>query len=197
MMMKHGVMSLTIGRVLMETWQAVSLHRRNAAEDETRMTEICAMSPVAEMHVARLKTGAKSTKALNRSSVKKGTMTTMVPIMTNLINSFLPSGAQCRRSHSFFHDLKRVCWPLNFKPLGIEKYDGSTNPAEWLEVYQVTIEATGGDSYVMANYLPVCLLSSARTWLLGLPVGSVCSWSHLCQLFTSNFCATCTHPGVD
>jgi hypothetical protein len=31
--------------------------------------------------------------------------------------------------------MKRVCWPLNFKPLGIEKYDGSTNPAEWLEVY--------------------------------------------------------------
>jgi hypothetical protein len=28
-----------------------------------------------------------------------------------------------------------VYWPLNVKPLGIEKYDGSTNPAEWLEVY--------------------------------------------------------------
>jgi hypothetical protein len=31
--------------------------------------------------------------------------------------------------------LQRVHWPLNVKPLGIEKYDGSTNPAEWLEVY--------------------------------------------------------------
>jgi hypothetical protein len=28
-----------------------------------------------------------------------------------------------------------VRWFLNFKPLGIEKYDGSTNPAEWLKVY--------------------------------------------------------------
>jgi hypothetical protein len=59
--------------------------------------------------------------------------------------------------------LKRVCWPLNFKPLGIEKYDGSTNPAEWLEVYQPTTEAVGGDSYVMANYLPVWLSSFAKT----------------------------------
>jgi hypothetical protein len=24
------------------------------------------------------------------------------------------------------------------------------------------------------------LSSSVRTWLLGLPVGSVCSWNHLC-----------------
>jgi hypothetical protein len=50
-----------------------------------------------------------------------------------------------------------VCWPLNFKASGIEKYDESTNLAEWLEVYQLAIEATEGHSYVMTNYLPsVC-----------------------------------------
>jgi hypothetical protein len=32
----------------------------------------------------------------------------------------------------------------------------------WLEVYQLTIKATGGDSYVVANYLSVYLSSSAR-----------------------------------
>jgi hypothetical protein len=55
--------------------------------------------------------------------------------------------------------LKRVRWPLNFKLLGIEKYDGSTNPAKWLEVYRLTIEAIGGDLYVMVNYLLVYLTS--------------------------------------
>jgi hypothetical protein len=30
-------------------------------------------------------------------------------------------------------------------------------------VYQLAIEAIRGDSYVMANYLPVCLSSSTRT----------------------------------
>jgi hypothetical protein len=70
-------------------------------------------------------------------------------------------------------DLKRVRWPVNFKPSGIKNYDGSTNPVEWLEVYQLTIEAVEGDSYIMANYLPACLSSSARTYLLGLPKGSI------------------------
>jgi hypothetical protein len=58
---------------------------------------------------------------------------------------------------AFSHDLKRVCWPLNFKSLGVQKYDGSTNPVEWLKVYQLAIEVVGADSYVVANYLPVCL----------------------------------------
>jgi hypothetical protein len=55
----------------------------------------------------------------------------------------------------FSHNMKKLCWPLNFKSSGIKKYDGSTNPAKWLEVYQLTIEAIKGVSYVMANYMPV------------------------------------------
>jgi hypothetical protein len=64
-------------------------------------------------------------------------------------------------------------------------------------VYQLAIDAAGGYSYVIANYLPVYLSPSARTWLLELPSGSVCSWLHLCWLFTSNFCATCACLGVN
>jgi hypothetical protein len=93
--------------------------------------------------------------------------------------------------------LKKVCWPLNFKPLEIEKYDGSTNLAEWLKMYQLTIKATGGDLYVMDNYLTSCLSSLVRTWLMGLSTSSVCSWSDLCQKFISDFRATCVRPGVD
>jgi hypothetical protein len=73
----------------------------------------------------------------------------------------------------FSCDLKRVRLPLNFKPSGINKYVGSTNPIEWLEVYQLTIEVDGGDSYVMTNYLSICLSWSSKTWLMGLPTGFV------------------------
>jgi hypothetical protein len=80
---------------------------------------------------------------------------------------------------------------LNFKASGVEKYDGSTNLVEWLKVYQITIEAVRGDSYVMAKYLTICLSSSTRTWLMGLPTGSIHSWSDLCRRFISNFWAMC------
>jgi hypothetical protein len=64
-------------------------------------------------------------------------------------------------------------------------------------VYQLAIDAVGGDSYVMANYLSAYLLSSARTWLLRLPAGLAQFWNHLRRLFTSNICAMCTRPRVD
>jgi hypothetical protein len=49
----------------------------------------------------------------------------------------------------------------------------------------------------MANYLPVCLSSSARAWLLTLPSWPIRSWSHLCRLFTSTFWATYARPRVE
>jgi hypothetical protein len=85
-----------------------------------------------------------------------------------------------------------VRWTLNFKPSGIEKYDGYTNSVEWLEVYLLAIEATRGDSYMMANYLSICLSSFSRAWLMGLPTGSIRSWFDLCWQFISNFQATCS-----
>jgi hypothetical protein len=88
-MMRHGVMIMTTDRVCTSTWQAVSLHWRNVVEGETGMTEIYTTSSTAEMHVAGSKTGVRSASVLNRSSVKKGTMTTMVPITTNLTDSVL------------------------------------------------------------------------------------------------------------
>jgi hypothetical protein len=83
-------MSLTTGRVSMGTTQIGSLHQRNTAEDETGMIEICVMSSAIEVHVAGLKIGVRSTSALNKSSVKKWTMITTVPILTNLTESVLP-----------------------------------------------------------------------------------------------------------
>jgi hypothetical protein len=150
------------------------------------------------MHVIGLTIGARSMSALSKNDVMRGTITIMVPSMTNLTNSAtLKEGHNPGGIKAFSHDLKRVRWPINFKSSGIEKYDESTNPAKWLKVYQLAIEATGRDSYVMANYLPICLSSLARTWLLVLPSGSVCSWTHICRLFNSNFHAICACPGVE
>jgi hypothetical protein len=84
-MTKNKVTSLTTRRVHVGTRQAVSLHQRNAAEDETEMTEICAMSYVVEMHVAGSKIDVRSMSTLNRRSMKKGTITVTPTIYKNKI----------------------------------------------------------------------------------------------------------------
>jgi len=74
---------------------------------------------------------------------------------------------------AFAPNLRRVVWPRKFKPGPIEKYDGTTNPKEWISIYSMIIEAAYGDDYVKANHLPTVLQGSARTWLMNLPEGTV------------------------
>jgi hypothetical protein len=59
-------------------------------------------------------------------------------------------------------------WPLKFLPHLPEKYDGTSNPSEFLQVYVTAITAAGGDIAVMATYFHVALSGPARTWLMNL-----------------------------
>jgi hypothetical protein len=38
-----------------------------------------------------------------------------------------------------------VVWPRKFRPHLPEKYDGTVNPAEFLQIYATSILAAGGD----------------------------------------------------
>nr|ABA92325.2 retrotransposon protein, putative, unclassified [Oryza sativa Japonica Group] len=68
-------------------------------------------------------------------------------------------GVGCR---AFVASLRNVRWPPRFRPTIAEKYDGSVNPAEFLQVYTTGIEAAGGDDRVMANFFPMALKGQAR-----------------------------------
>jgi hypothetical protein len=48
-------------------------------------------------------------------------------------------------------------WPSKFRPHLSEKYDGTSNPSEFLQVYVTAITAAGGNTAVMATYFHVAL----------------------------------------
>jgi hypothetical protein len=47
----------------------------------------------------------------------------------------------------------------------------------------------------MANYFPVALNGTTRSWLMNLPDGSLTSSGELCHQFTANIVSAYTHPG--
>ena len=49
--------------------------------------------------------------------------------------------AQYKNYSAFVHRLRQVIWPDKFRPRPIEKYDGTTNPKEWIQIYEMVIKA--------------------------------------------------------
>jgi hypothetical protein len=56
-----------------------------------------------------------------------------------------------RRCLAFVPELPQVAWPKKFRPYIPVKYDESTNPTDFLQVYSIAIVAADGDVKIMAN----------------------------------------------
>jgi hypothetical protein len=93
--------------------------------------------------------------------------------------------------------LRTASWPPKFRPHLPEKYDGTSNPSEFLQVYVTTITAAGGNTAVMVTYFHVALSGPARTWLMNLAPGSIYSWEELCTRFVANFASAYQQHGVE
>jgi hypothetical protein len=89
--------------------------------------------------------------------------------------------------HALAFELRQVAWLDKFNLGPIDMYDASSNPKEFIHVYHMVIEATGGDNRVKVNYLPTPLSGVARSWLINLPKGTIYNWDQLCVMFISNF----------
>jgi hypothetical protein len=78
-------------------------------------------------------------------------------------------------------------WPTNFRAGTYPKYNGSTDLAQYIMSYQVTIASSGGDDATMAKSFIIALEGPALTWYTRLPPLSIDSWRSLRDKFLLNF----------
>ena len=105
----------------------------------------------------------------------------------------LVATAGCR---AFTAELRSVVWLSKFKPDLPPQYDDTTDPAEFLQIYKLSIEAANGDEKIMANWFPMALKDGACSWLLNLTEGSVSSWEEMRGRFITNFQGTRDRPSA-
>ena len=81
-----------------------------------------------------------------------------------------------------------------FKPVNIESYDGTTDPAVWIEDFLLHIHMACGDGLHAIKYLTLKLKGPARHWLNSLPASSIGSWENPEDALLDNFQGTYVRP---
>ena len=81
-----------------------------------------------------------------------------------------------------------------FKPMNIESYARTTDPAVWIEDFVLHTHMARGDDLHAIKYLPLKLKGPARHWLNSLPENSIGSWENLKDAFLDNFQGTYVRP---
>jgi hypothetical protein len=78
-------------------------------------------------------------------------------------------------------------WPANFRAGTYPKYNGNTDPAQYIMSYQVVVASSGGDDATMVKSFIIALEGLALTWYTRLPPLSIDSWRSLRDKFLLNF----------
>jgi hypothetical protein len=78
-------------------------------------------------------------------------------------------------------------WTTNFRAGTYPKYNGSTDPAQYIISYQVTVASSGGYDTTMAKSFIIVLEGPALSWYTRLPPLSIDSWKGLRDKFLLNF----------
>ena len=94
----------------------------------------------------------------------------------------------------FTNEVMEHEFPDGFKPINIESYDGTTDPAVWIEDYLLHIHMARGDDLHAIKYLALKLKGPARYWLNSLPENSIGNWEDLEDAFRDNFQGTYVRP---
>jgi hypothetical protein len=83
--------------------------------------------------------------------------------------------------------LRHAAWLPRFKPDIVARYDGTSDPVEFLQRHVADVRAAGGDGRVMANWFLMATKGEPRRWLSGLPPRSISSWTDLCECFLDRY----------
>lgn len=81
-----------------------------------------------------------------------------------------------------------------FKPVNIEAYDGTKDPAVWIEDFILHIHMDRGDDLHAIKHLALKLKGPAWHWLKSLPENSIGSWEEHEDAFRANFQGTYVRP---
>lgn len=75
--------------------------------------------------------------------------------------------------------MQRSSWLEDFEMPTLEAYKGETNPHESLHVYEIAIEAVGGDDSTKAKGLPLTLQGGGLSWFFTLTPGLIYMWEQV------------------
>jgi hypothetical protein len=90
--------------------------------------------------------------------------------------------------------LRRATWPPRFRPDIGARYDGTSDPVEFLQQYAASIRSAGGDGHVMASWFMMATKGEPRRWLCRLPPRCISSWRDLCERFLDRYASLGPEP---
>ena len=78
-------------------------------------------------------------------------------------------------------------WPTAYKPITLPKFNGKTDPHQFIMSYEAAVASAGGDDIVLAKSFVIAAEGDALAWYSMLKPSTVYSWENLRDKILANF----------
>ncbi|XP_020202173.1 uncharacterized protein LOC109787969 [Cajanus cajan] len=95
--------------------------------------------------------------------------------------------------HPFVDGIMEVPLPTAWKPLNIERYDGTTDPDEHIDAYITQINLYTNNDAIMCRVFLTSLKGAALSWYTQLPSRSIDNFNTLVRLFSAQYATSRPH----
>ncbi|XP_020216798.1 uncharacterized protein LOC109800425 [Cajanus cajan] len=83
--------------------------------------------------------------------------------------------------------------PFGWKPLHIDRYDGTTDPDEYIDMYTTQVNLYTNEDVILCRVFPTSLKGTALNWYTQLLAESIDSFSTLVKRFTVQYATSRPH----
>jgi len=83
--------------------------------------------------------------------------------------------------------LQNAPWPPNYKPITLPKFNGKTDPRQFLMSFEAAIASAGGNDSVLAKSFVIAAEGDALAWYSMLKPSTIYSWENLRDKILANF----------
>nr|KYP54773.1 hypothetical protein KK1_000972 [Cajanus cajan] len=83
--------------------------------------------------------------------------------------------------------------PHGWKPLHLDRYDGTTDPDEHVDLYTTQVNLYTNNDVILCRFFPTSLKGAALNWYTQLPAESIDSFGTLVRRFTAHYATSRPH----
>jgi hypothetical protein len=78
-------------------------------------------------------------------------------------------------------------WPVTYKPITLPKYNGKTDPRQFVMSFEAAVASTRGNDSVLAKSFVIAAEGDALAWYSMLKPSTIYSWENLRDKILANF----------
>jgi hypothetical protein len=78
-----------------------------------------------------------------------------------------------------FEGIQTSHWPVTYKPITLPKYNGKSDPRQFIVSFEAAIASAGGNDSVLAKSFVIAAEGDALAWYSMLKPSTIYSWENL------------------